>query len=75
MGWKWKSYPPWPSSEKIWDIRSHELEVVNKVLMGQYVSQHIDIFFILASDDSFSDENIELTIISKWKAELLLKNL
>ena len=35
----------------------------------------IDIFFILASDDSFSDENIELTIISKWKAELLLKNL
>ena len=25
------------SSEKIRDIRSHELEVVNKVLMGQYL--------------------------------------
>ena len=31
-----------PSSEKIWDIRSHELEVVNKVLMGQYVPQHFN---------------------------------
>jgi len=30
------------SSEKIWDIRSHELEVVNKVLMGQYVPQHFN---------------------------------
>ena len=31
-----------PSSEKIRDIRSHELEVVNKVLMGQYVPQHFN---------------------------------
>ena len=30
------------SSEKIWDIRSHELEVVNQVLMGQYVPQHFN---------------------------------
>ena len=31
-----------PSSEKIWDIRSRELEVVNKVLMSQYVPLHFN---------------------------------
>jgi len=31
-----------PNSEKIWDIRGHELQILNKVLMGQHIPQHFN---------------------------------
>ena len=31
-----------PNSEKIWDIGGHELQILNKVLMGQHIPQHFN---------------------------------